>query len=82
MVLHTSCQSPATWWHITWNPTASYSMKPFGQMLRKGFWAVWPCIPEQYFQLSSVNTTYNWELFTWYWGELLPGSLTYPQDYI
>ena len=32
--------SPATGWHITGNPTASYSMTPFGQTLRGGNLAV------------------------------------------
>ena len=35
--------SLATRWHITGNPTASYSMKPFGKTLRRGCWAVRPC---------------------------------------
>ena len=36
----------ATRWHITGNPTASYSVKQFGQTLRTGCWAVRPCSSE------------------------------------
>ena len=39
-VLSPYVNSRATKWHITWNPTASHSMKSFGYTLRRGCWAV------------------------------------------
>ena len=69
-VLPSYIDSPATRWHITGNPTSSYySMKHLGQILRRGYWAVRPCFPEQQFQLSSDNTSQTvGKVFAWYWG--------------
>ena len=54
--------------HITGNPTASYSMKPFVQTVEQGYWAVRPSSPEQYFQLSSANTSQTLgKLLAQYW---------------
>ena len=70
-------------WHITWSPTSSSSMKPYGQTLRKECWAVRACSPELLFQLSSAKTAQTiGELFTWDWREQQKNSPIYLEDFI
>ena len=72
-VLPSYVNSLTTKWHITGNPTASYSMKPYGTNFEKRMLTVRLCSPEQQFQLSSANNAQAiWKLFAWYWRELKP----------
>ena len=82
-VLPPYVNSPATRWHFTGNPTASYSVKLLGQTLVRGCWAVGSCSPEQWFQLSGANTAQTiGKLIAQYQGELWPKSPKYLQDFI